>query len=1051
MTSHLIGRDQQVRILQDLITRTLDSHGGLALISGDAGVGKTALAATAAQHAQSRGLLVLNGACWDPGSAPDYWPWVQVVRALRSGASATAWEAGNEIGSSLSIMLGETVMAEPDEFRLHDGVTTALVSAAHHQPLAVVLEDLHWADAASVRLLDFVARHTWFERILLLGTYRDLEPVWHEHPVHAVADTLLGKATTITLTGLGRDEVGTLMARHTGHEPTSDLVSEVHRRTGGNPFFVEQTVHLLAAGDEITAIPPGVADVVHQRLARLPAAEQRLLETAAVAGHEFHRDVIAALSSNPGSVERLLPDLVAARLLNALGHGRFAFAQDLVRETIYRGLPPRQVCAAHAAIVHAVTRHPHLGASTLPSELARHAQLAGTAIPAGRAVELLLAAADDADRRMAVDESVEHHRRALGTVPADDARTIVDVALRLGTRLRRRRGRSAADAAFTRAAAAAREVGDALLLTRVALTVYRRDLTGEDRVGLQLIREAHDALGLAEAPGRRESDRDGGEEPSTDRLLQELATHGVVEARRHRDDNALAFALRALHDVTWGPGTAPQREAVTTELAQVGHRTGSTESDQFALSLRWVALLELGDARYLGAHHEFVALAMSRESPRYALAAILDRAIVATFRGQFDGADALLDQATGHAGFDQHWTFVVDHLRWALRLMQGRYAELDGLHARLAAHGPRHGQLVAAISTVQRGDVPTALRHLVESSGRAHPYPRIYVPLWLRFQAQVAAASGRRELCQQIRASLQPYVGQWAVSLYGCDISGPYQLWCAVLDAALEHWEDAIVGFTAAGEAAERLHSRPWSLQARAGLALALIGRGQATDAEAAATLLNDVERESIEIGMNGLVEHIRQARAPAMRAPVTAADGAFRFDGQVWQVSYAGRSVYLPDAKGLGDLHQLLSCPGQEVAALRLVERDHVATTAHLGADPVLDDAALAHYRRRLAQLDEHIDWAVARGDDGVAARHDGERAALLAQLRSAVGLHGRSRRLGDDAERARKAVTGRIRAALRRLEDHHPELANHLNATISTGLTCTYRPPTKVSWELR
>jgi len=126
--------------------------------------------------------------------------------------------------------------AEPDEFRLHDGVTTALVSAAHHQPLAVVLEDLHWADAASVRLLDFVARHTWFERILLLGTYRDLEPVWHEHPVHAVADTLLGKATTITLTGLGRDEVGTLMARHTGHEPTSDLVSEVHRRTGGNPW-----------------------------------------------------------------------------------------------------------------------------------------------------------------------------------------------------------------------------------------------------------------------------------------------------------------------------------------------------------------------------------------------------------------------------------------------------------------------------------------------------------------------------------------------------------------------------------------------------------------------------------------------------------------------------------------------------------------------------------------------------------------------------------------------------------------------------------------------
>jgi hypothetical protein len=577
---------------------------------------------------------------------------------------------------------------------------------------------------------------------------------------------------------------------------------------------------------------------------------------------------------------------------------------------------------------------------------------------------------------------------------------------------------------------------------------------------------------------------------SEDRLAQELTIHGVARARHDEDDDALAFHLWMLHDVTWGPGTAAERQALTIEMSELGRRTGNQEMEHFALSLRWVALLECGDPRYLAAHHDFLVRAERRGLPRYALAALLDRGIIATFQGRFDEAEALLDRAAEHEGFDRDWAFVVNHLRWALWLIRGRFAELGDLHTTLEEHGHPHAELLEAITAVQRGDAGTALRHL-GSVDDGEAYPRIYAPLWLRFQAQAAAASGDPELCARARAALLPYLGQWAVSVYGCDISGPYELWCAALDAAEKRWDEAVTRFTSARESADRLRSRPWSLEARAGLAQALLARGGADDTDTAAGLLDEVEREATRIGMPHLVERVRRTRSSAGAGVGGAGDGVggaragdaglggvgahtagvgaavggvvggagepaahvFRFDGQVWELRYAGRTVHMPDAKGLRDVHHLLGRPGRDVPAVRLLRPDGgevVVAARGMGGDPVLDEEAVARYRRRLTQLDAEIDRATAVGDDRRAAEYDRERAALLAELRAAVGLGGRGRRLGDEAERARKAVTGRIRDTLRRLDRRHPELAAHLNATVSTGATCAYRPEREVTWRL-
>jgi hypothetical protein len=208
---------------------------------------------------------------------------------------------------------------------------------------------------------------------------------------------------------------------------------------------------------------------------------------------------------------------------------------------------------------------------------------------------------------------------------------------------------------------------------------------------------------------------------------------------------------------------------------------------------------------------------------------------------------------------------------------------------------------------------------------------------------------------------------------------------------------------------------------------------------KAASALRRRVEAEAAEIGM----------RVPGR--PETANE--FRLDGAVWVLGFGGHQVHLPDAKGLRDLHLLLGQPGRDVPAVELLSPEGgavVVAARRLGGDPVLDEEAKSRYKQRLVWLDDEIDRAAARGSSARVAKLDHERKALIDELRAAAGLGGRTRRLGDEAERARKTVTARIRDTLRRLDESHPELAAHLRAAVSTGATCRYEPRPGVSWRL-
>ncbi|CCH30701.1 AAA family ATPase [Actinosynnema sp. NPDC047251] len=1005
----LIGRDHPSGVLRTEIDRAAQSHGGLVLVAGEPGIGKTTLVTGAADQARRQGALVLGGSCWDSASAPGYWPWVQVVRALRRAADPDEWAAVDR--ERLEALLGEAPANQaPESFPLYDAVTSALVAVSQRRPVVVVLEDLHWADPASVKLLEFAAQHTWFERVLLVGTYRDAEVEADGHPLRPLMTPLVSRATSVTLTGLSAAEVGELMADTAGRAPDAGLVAEVHRRTGGNPFFVEQTARLWQSGNPVTAIAPGVRDALRRRLSLLPAPVGELLSSAAVLGPEFHRQVLAATAALPvPHVDRLLDQAAQARLVRTLGAGRFSFAHDLVRETLYGAL--EDVTDRHAAVVAALA-----GAPTgpgLPADLARHAYLAGDRLTEEHVVDLLVEAARDASSRMAVDEASGHYRRALERSTSPHRRIRLEIAL--ANELFHCGPSAEAAVHYDRAVDLAREVDVPDELARVALSRFR--FVAADDESTELIREAHTRL-IGPPP----------DEP-VDVLARALSVRVADLARDGRDDVALADGLWAVHDTMWGLGSAARRLELTGELADLARRTTDHASESLAASLRWVALVELGDPRYLDQLQAFIAKVDRWSVPRFEFSSAIDQSIIAALRGRFTEAEALMAQAEAlGAGEDGSFRMMHVHLWWALYLLQGRHDELD----RLDLDGYPYPELLRGLAAVNRGDIGTARAMLAAHDPYDDRFQRMFEPLWQRFRAHVAYATDDRELAEAVRAELVDHRGQWLVSMYGCDISGPVDLWLGLVDLALGRCDEAVAELTAAARSAEAMHARPWAVEVRRYLAEALRAQGRPAD-----ELEGRVARDAAALGMRHLSDGVTpNGSAPDGSAPDRGAADEFRRDGDVWSLSYGGTTVRMPDSKGLRDLHVLLGSPGVPVPAVSLLDPEAVPS-ARLGGDPVLDDEAKAAYRQRLERLDEEIDNAY---DDVRAAALDRERTALLEELRAAAGLGGRTRRLGDEAERARKSVTARIRDALRKLADRHPELAAHLREHVSTGSTCVY-----------
>jgi hypothetical protein len=958
---------------------------------------------------------VLWGRCSETEGVPAFWPWEQVVRAAAAEAGARPPDATGALGWTAPAEPAGVARAATSSarFRLFAATAGFLGALAESRPVVVVVEDLHWADPDSLALAEFAARQLHGGRVLLIGTYRDEEATGQLRH-------LAGSANLISLGGLGPAEVSQLMARHLGRAPGEDEARRLWDRTAGNPLFVTELSRLAGVrgmtGASGPAVPgaDSVRDVIERRLARLP---QDCVHTLAAASLDTQAPRPGLLQQALAvDVENHLGLAAAAGVLVRTGNG-LRFAHDLFREVLAAGLTADARAALHLSLARALEEQGAAGGLAYPAELAAHycAVTLTRPDPAVRsaAVRHSRAAAAAATARLAFADAVGHLERVLPLLDTDAA-TRLDVLLELGE-ARRKAGRLAlARTTYLDGAASARARADDPRLARAALGLHavgaKTGPSAEREQTIGLLQQAAGTSGLtpdqaALVNAALARDLHHSLDASRTPRARQLAQHAVSLARRSRDRWTLAHCLIAAHDVCWRPGSARERLTVLDELLALARQLHSADLTARARLLRATALLELGDP---AAHAELDLFCRESEQLGDAAArwdAQSRRAAAALLVGQLEEAGTLIG-AAGRAAQDMGSADAVlihDIQRWELARFQverGSYRRCrPDAEPPVETWPPWRALLAAEGGELERAAAVMAGFPVEQSDG---PGATVGYDLWFpSIAAEAAARCGTSAQRRQLYERLLPLAGTHVVCGATVAYSGAVDHYLGLLAASLGEHSAAADHLTAAVAQHHQLGASAWAQLSA--LEQTHIGRG----------------------------------------APAAAAPNRFRREGAVWHITYRGKTIRMPDAKGLHDIAALLARPREPVPATQLAG---LVTPA--GADPVLDDQARAAYKARLTELDQDIDDATADSDLERVSQAAAERDALIGELSRALGLGGRNRRLGDDSERARKAVTARIHHTIDHLQHYHPDLAAHLRAAIRTGTACSYQPAEPVGW---
>jgi tetratricopeptide (TPR) repeat protein len=1049
-------------VLCEVVDRAAAGNGELVLVAGEPGIGKTRLVEEAVEYGRTEGAAIAWGCCWEGGGAPAFWPWIQVLRTLvqrlpDKGREHLAGELGRlvpEFGA-----LPEPVdMPEHERFRLFDAIAGLLRRVAEDQPLVVVLDDLHWADAPSLLLLRFVARELRRRPVAVIGAYRDVELA----PEHLLLDAAAEECRHFSLAGLGPSEVADLVLALTEETLSASAEASLHRATNGNPFFVRELVHLGAAGNRnATVAPETVQTAIRRRVGALSPACSRLLAAAAVLGQECESTVLAIVSEqSEEAVTRLVSEAVSARLLETTPAG-IRFGHALVRETLYTELSPRQRTELHARAADAIEQRYQDHLESQLGELAHHLWQSGR--EPERATEYAVRAGRRALGGFAYEDAVLHLSRATRIL---EGRAFTEVDQRcevlslLGRAQTLAADLPATRETYERAAALAQRAGAWEYIADAALAVgVDYEFGVRDELEIRLLESA-----LEHVPERQVALRARLLATLARALLftpesarrAQLSEGAVTLARRSRDTAALAATLFDRHLAVWDFADPPERLGIADEIIELAHHRTDRALVVRGHVLRLANLLELADMPAFDAEVDrYARLVQDYRLRQLDWHVLFLRATQHYVAGRFPEAERLVAEgmARGRRVGQPSVDVWASALLATVKLWQGHAEEaIDAL--RQAA------ETVTAVPAARAG-VVVLLADSGEPAAARVEFERLaaddfsHLPrdlTWLIALASLAAACHvleddvRARVLYELLLPHEPYLMRMNQGGVGC--SGPVSYHLGLLARTMRRYDVAEEHLLAAVALSERMGAPVFAANARVKLAECLTARGKAEDRERAAALRHHAEEVFTALDIRPIL--CRAEAAP--HTPPTAVAELHR-TGEYWTLTCAGRTVQLRDSIGLRHLARLVTAPGQEIHVLDLAGDAAGRTKPADGClGPVLDDHARTAYRARLAELTEDLDEAEQFGDSAraEAARHEID--ALTEQLTAAYGLGGRPRQPGATAERARTAVTKTIKAAIARIARHHPTLGNHLSHAVRTGTFCVYSPDpaASVTWRL-
>ncbi|MER6840339.1 BTAD domain-containing putative transcriptional regulator [Streptomyces platensis] len=453
--SPFTGRSEELQRLTAAAASALAGHGHVAGVLGPAGVGKTRLllefalrlgtpqAGRKGADEDAAGLEVIWSHCFLGEGVPPYWMWTQILRRLSTTRPDAFREAAEPFGALLAPLLPERAARsggpapESDwgraRFLTHDAVCEVLLALAAQRPLVLLMEDLHWADTASLDLLRLLSTRSQGHPLGIVLTAREYEIESDATLRRMLSEVLRGPRTeTLRLGGLSRQAVAALV----GPGVDTRVVEVLHRRSEGNPYFVMQLLSLLgdarslrrpdAVDVLLTRVPTGVREALHQRFATLPETVLRVLRLCAVIGTEIDTDLLERTATEDEPVTKALELAIRAGLLGEDRHHpeRLHFTHALVQETLIDELAREDRQRLHARVVEGIsTRRLGQLADEEIERIAHHAWHAKSALPAAETLPLLLRAAEQAEQQLAYEQVETWLRRAVhlvGLLPPGD-------------------------------------------------------------------------------------------------------------------------------------------------------------------------------------------------------------------------------------------------------------------------------------------------------------------------------------------------------------------------------------------------------------------------------------------------------------------------------------------------------------------------------------------------------------------------------------------------------------------------------------------------------
>ncbi|MEU1344499.1 BTAD domain-containing putative transcriptional regulator [Streptomyces sp. NPDC005827] len=413
----LVGRVEELAVLRETVEKAFTGRAALGIVQGEPGVGKTRLLREVADEASRRGALVVWGSCLEGDGTPSMWPWEQTLRAILDSLPAPlrekwlASELGGLLQSPDDYAAGSAIPDSRAQFRLFEQVVTVVGQASAQRPVLLIVDDLQWADAASLQLFGHLTTRPPTGTVII-GALRDRAPAPGSSlsQVLAAAGRLPGHRR-IRLGPLGLTDVTELIRRETGHEPGVEAARGIHARTAGNPFFVQELSRLLSDGGSLgdggtsvrAEVPVTVQDVVRDRMAGLDDSTHGLLRTAAVIGRDVDLDLLArAIGVEIADCLERLEPLQELGLLETKPEDPFSwrFAHDLVRESVTETTAPHQAVQLHLRVADALEPI-HGDDESVAERLAYHLWAAGPLADPGRTAKALARAGRRAAAKLA--------------------------------------------------------------------------------------------------------------------------------------------------------------------------------------------------------------------------------------------------------------------------------------------------------------------------------------------------------------------------------------------------------------------------------------------------------------------------------------------------------------------------------------------------------------------------------------------------------------------------------------------------------------------------